>query len=100
MPRPKMEVDTEPLNFRIDKRILDKVEEKWRLGMYKNRTEFMIEAISDRVNAVVCPFCDARNPKGGRVCSVCLRPLTVNDEVNTLVKVVNLNKETGEEEEV
>jgi len=99
MARPKSEEVYEPMNFRVEKALLEKIEKVWRMQMYRNRTAWITEAIEDRLEAVVCPFCGARNPRGGRVCSVCLRPLTVEDEVSTLIKVTKINRETGEEED-
>ena len=71
------------LNF--DKEILERIEAYWRQNMYRNRTTLFYEAINEKLESIKCPHCGAVNPKGGRICSVCLRPLSDTDAISTKV---------------
>lgn len=97
MSRPKNERNFAGVSVRIEENLLNRVDEYWRTHLMENRSELITDATRWYIDSVECPFCHARNQAGGRVCSVCLRPLTLDDEVNLLINVTNKKIENQEE---
>lgn len=83
--RPQVE-KLQSISLNFDKETMENIEVYWRQNMYRNRTAMIYEAVSEKLASVKCQHCGAANPKGGRVCSVCLRPLSEEDEVQ--IKVI------------
>ena len=94
----KRELGTRTFTFNIAEPKAEQIDEYWRKNLYYNKTEFIVKAIDNFMESVECPFCHARNPRGGRICSVCFRPLTLDDDVNVIVNVSDLRKQQIEED--
>lgn len=82
------------VSFNVTAENNNKINEYWRKNLYYNKTEFILKAIDNYMEEVECPVCHTRNPKGGRICSVCMHPLTKDDVINVSINV--FKKEEGE----
>lgn len=92
------EIGIRTITFNVTVPESDKIDEFWRKNLFYNKTEFLTKAINEYINGVECPFCHAHNPRGGRICSVCLRPLSIDDEVNVAINVIDTRRREIEED--
>lgn len=84
---------TSMVAFRVDDDLLTELDNYWKSAYYKDRSSCIIEILRSHLSGVVCPYCGVRNPRGGRVCSVCLRPLTHNDEWSRISALLDAHPE-------
>ena len=75
------------ITINIEKERLADMEIYWREHKYRTRLEMINEAIVNKLESVTCPNCGAVNPKGARVCAVCLEPLNKDDKVSVKITV-------------
>jgi len=73
--------------LRLDAKLVEKVEFDWRAKQYRNRTAYVSDALNSFIEGVHCPSCGAVNPKGGRICSICLRPLRKEKDLNLKITI-------------
>jgi len=106
MPKKNDEEKYFPLSLRIDNSLMEKLEYDWRVKQYKNRIAYINDALASFIEDIRCPSCGAINPKGGRICSVCLRPLPIEKDLDVKITLkcidtrVDENKESTTEERV
>ena len=85
--RPPCAEELAPISIKIDASILSRVDAYWEGNGYRSRNAMVTDAIRMCLDGVKCSVCGAVNPKGGRICSVCLHPLTDELRVNTNVTI-------------
>lgn len=81
------------ISVKMENKTIDAMEKQWRIREYKNRSQYVEHAVKVLNESTECPFCGAINPRGSRICAVCLRPLTAKDEEHILVSLAEKKSE-------
>jgi len=96
MPQKKEEEELFSVCLRLDAKLVEKVEFDWRAKQYRNRTSYVSDALSSFIEGIRCPTCGAINPKAGRICSVCLRPLPKEKNLNVKITLEGTDSKVRE----